>query len=299
MMIHVLRYEPRGQRQRFEPREQQDRHIHLHFHLNLTFRASQERSTQPNAIRITRIFAALVGASVMAVGLFLPVLNSGPSTTLFFFTMNIILAGLALAWGTVWLGGLPLVVSAWRSTPRVRFGLSLPFVPLLLTPILLGLISVPWLGPILAALSGTPFFNSIWFSFLVFYGYPLTSVLMINRAIRRAAIPDKQLRFASRLSFVVVGGIALMLLGALLWGLTFLPLGPGVIGWLPWSSGLSWSSWLPYLLGICLAFIVAVSMLFSRPRSHDNAQPKQEHAIDEEQPQAPYPEQEPPRPRSS
>ena len=41
MMIHALRSEPQGQRQRFEPREQQrgeqqeqDRHIHLHFHLN-------------------------------------------------------------------------------------------------------------------------------------------------------------------------------------------------------------------------------------------------------------------------
>jgi hypothetical protein len=59
MMIHALRYEPRGQHQRFEPREQQrgkreeqDRHIHLHFHLNLTFRASQGRSTPSNATRI-------------------------------------------------------------------------------------------------------------------------------------------------------------------------------------------------------------------------------------------------------
>ena len=277
-MIHAFRYEPQEQRQRFEPQEQQssDR-WHKHIHLHLSSRVRQGRFSPLSAIRLTRIFAALVGASIMAVGLFLPVLNSGPSTTLFFFTMNIILAGLALAWGAVWLGGLPLVVSAWRSTPRVRFGLSLPFVPLLLTPILLRLIAVPWLGPILAALSGIPFFNSIWFSFL-FYGYPLISVLMINRAIRRAAIPDKQLRFASRLSFVVVGGIALMLLGALLWGLTFLPLGPGVIGWLPWDSSLSWSSWLPYLLGICLAFIVAVSMLFGWPRSRESRQARPKDA---------------------
>jgi hypothetical protein len=113
---------------------------------------------------------------------------------------------------------------------------------------------------------------------LVFYGYPLISVLMINRALRRAAIPDKQLRFASRLSFVVVGGIALMVLGALLWGLTFLPLGQGVIGWLPWDSSLSWSSWLPYLLGICLAFIVAVSMLFGWPRSRESRQARPKDA---------------------
>jgi len=282
-MIHALLYEPQEHRQRFEPQEQQSgdgwhKHIHLHIHLHLSFRVRQGRFSPLSAIRLTRIFAALVGASVMAVGLFLPVLNSGPPTTLFFFTMNIILAGLAFAWGAVWLGGLPLVVSAWRSTPRVRLGLSLPFVPLLLTPILLRLIAVPWLDPILAALSGIPFFNSIWFSFLVFYGYPLISVLMINRALRRAAIPDKQLRFASRLSFVVVGGIALMLLGELLRVLTFLPLWLDVIGWLPWDTMLTWSEWLPYLLGICLAFIVAVSALLGRPRSRESTQARPKDA---------------------
>ena len=49
-MLNALRYEPRGQRQLFEPRsqqhserEEQDRHIHLHFHLHLTFRARPYR----------------------------------------------------------------------------------------------------------------------------------------------------------------------------------------------------------------------------------------------------------------
>jgi len=47
-MTYASRYEPQGQRQRFEPRgqqrgeqQEQDRHIHLH----LTLRARQERST--------------------------------------------------------------------------------------------------------------------------------------------------------------------------------------------------------------------------------------------------------------
>jgi hypothetical protein len=110
-MIHMLRYEPQGQRQRFEPQEQQrgehgeqDRHIHLHLHLNLTFRASQKRSTHPNAMQITRIFAVLVSATVAYLGLFMFALavHDGPPDPLF--TLGnlawvMLFAGLALSWG--------------------------------------------------------------------------------------------------------------------------------------------------------------------------------------------------------
>jgi len=86
------------------------------------------------------------------------------------------------------------------------------------------------------------------------YGYPLISTLLLNSAIRRAAIRDKRLRFANSLSFVVVGGLVLMLLGTLLWSLSLLLVAPAVLS--------AWHFWLP-VLGMDLAVIFATSTLFS------------------------------------
>ncbi len=145
-MINALRYEPRGQRQRFEPREQQsgerekqDRHIQLHFHLTFRWRASQKRSTPiPHATRIMRIFAALVGATAIPLWLFAAMFLDNTSSTLSVLA-GMFLAGLALAWGG---GCLPLLVSAWRAIPRDRFillvRLLIPFslLPLWVMPVL-------------------------------------------------------------------------------------------------------------------------------------------------------------------
>jgi hypothetical protein len=130
-MINALGYEPRGQRQRFEPREQQGSdagqrqihlHLNLHVHLNLgARRARVRRLLQPTAARVTTIFAAFIGALSMALSFTIM------SSTTFPFTGphinlagNIMLIGALLGSGAVLLGGLPLVISAWRSTPRSR-----------------------------------------------------------------------------------------------------------------------------------------------------------------------------------
>jgi hypothetical protein len=117
-VINALRYEPQGQRQRFEPREQQsgerekqDRHIHL----NLTFRSSQGRSTSPNAMRIARICAALLAATVMPLVAFLFAFSihdglPDPLISLGNLPFVLLFAGLVLAWGC---GGFPLLVSAF------------------------------------------------------------------------------------------------------------------------------------------------------------------------------------------
>jgi len=131
-MIHALQYEPQGQRQRFEPQEQQrdergqqDRHIHLHLHLNLTLPARQQRSMHPNAIRLTRIFAALLAATVMALGVFIfalgihdgppdPLLSSGNLPLLLLF------AGLARALPSFWpVGSAPGQLFSLPARPRV------------------------------------------------------------------------------------------------------------------------------------------------------------------------------------
>jgi hypothetical protein len=128
-MIHALGYEPQDQRQGFEPREQQerDRHIHLQFHLDLTFRARRERCTHPNAFRLRRIFAALLAATVMPL-LILPLAMippDGPPPTalenLMLLSSGVSVAvGLVLAWC-----GIGLLFWFWRTSPIGHLGQGL------------------------------------------------------------------------------------------------------------------------------------------------------------------------------
>jgi len=152
-MLHALRYEPFGQR--FEPqaqqhreREEQGRHIHLHLHvyihLNLGARhARVRRFLQPTVTRVTTIFAAFMGALSLALSFFLmsnfgAFRFIGPHIDL---ADTIMLIGALLGSGAILLGGLPLVISAWRSTPQSRLLLSIPLL------IFLGLFAlIPPLG---------------------------------------------------------------------------------------------------------------------------------------------------------
>jgi MFS family permease len=271
-MIHALGYEPQGQRQRFEPREQQeqDRHIHLHFHLNLTFRARRERSTHPNAFRLRRIFAALLAATAMPLlisPLALQTPDGPPPTTL----ENLILvssyvsvvAGLALAWCAIGLllwvwrtrpfGRLGLLLS-WRGSLRRRLGL--PLLLLLLIPIAAASFSFATQGafPVLM-LVAIPFL-------VVFIAHPLLTALLLMWVSREAGTLRQQAPMHSKLGFVVVGGMVLMLLGGILFNIQAM-LGGGIAP-------------LIYLLPICSAVIVAILTLFGLFRSRENrhASPK-------------------------
>jgi hypothetical protein len=231
-MIHALQYEPQGQRQHFEPeaqhraeRGEQDRHIHLHVHLNLTLRASQGRSTSPNAMRIARICAALVAATVMPLGVFIfafgihdglpdPLLSLGnlPFVLLF--------AGLALAWG---FGCLPLLVSTWRASPHGRFRLFGPLVlglgSSLFFLLALGFGAIP---PRLMELLVMPLL------FPLFFVQPLITALLLRWVSREARALSPIASAHRRLSFVVVSGMVFALLGELLWYLSAM-LGGGML----------------------------------------------------------------------
>jgi hypothetical protein len=262
-MIRALRYEPQGQRQRFEPREQQrgeqqeqDRHIHLHLHLNFTFRARQGRSTHPNAVRFTRIFAALVGATVIPLWLFGASAQEGVTPTLSMLA-GIFLAGLALAWGC---GCLPLLVSAWRSTPRVRF-------LLLVLPLVISLTLFPglWLFPIMHLLEilrilriGPGFLFLL--LLLLLYVHPLISAILLASVNREARALRQTGTAHSWLSFVIVSGMALMLLGGLLLNLSLML-----------SSGPPLQPLL-FLPAMCGAVIVAIYTLFGLFRSRESMQ---------------------------
>jgi hypothetical protein len=257
VMIQTLRYEPFGQRQRFEaPQQEQDRHIHLHINLNFTFRAPQKRSIPtPHAIRITRIFAALVGATVIPLALFGVGTQEGIPPTLSVIA-GIFLVGLAIAWG---FGCFPLLDSAWRSTPRVGFLLLVRNIQLILFPGLL-VFPIMYLLEVLR-IHPDPLGTLI---VLLFYVHPLISAILLacvsreTRALRQTATAHR------KLGFIIMSGMALMLLGGLLLNLLLmLSSGPPL-------------QLLLFLPGMCGAVIIAIYTLLElfRQQMSTQARPK-------------------------
>lgn len=279
-MLHALRYEPFGQRQRFAPREQhsregEEKHIHLHLHLHLGLWTHARHSSQPTIARVTRIFAAFMGALSMALTLAYQVNVRDIPTQLPLFNLagNLILGGALFALAMVLFGGIPLVISAWRSTPRNRFLLLVPFLAFGLA-----ILYVVFISFVQQSTHGA--LNDLGHTFINFvtalpvYGFPIISTIALNRAMRRATLPDEWLRFANTLSRLVVLGMLLMLTGVLLWGFALALFAPGWFAVLLPLLDFPWNSWLLIFLGMLIAVIVAVFALFSQTpvsqaRPHD------------------------------
>jgi hypothetical protein len=222
-MIQALRYEPQGQRQHFDQQEpqnsqQQDRHIHLHIHLNLTFWANQGRVTHPHASGLRRIFAALLAATVMPLGIFLFAVGTaadGPPPTAWENLMWVssclcVVAGLALAW---WAVGA-LLSQLWRASPRGRLSLVLPLFLLLLIPLVVA--ALEQLGPdFVKMLFAIPLL-------VVLFAHPLLTALLLGPMSREARALGEAVPPHRKLGFVVVAGVVLVLLGGLLWNLLFM-----------------------------------------------------------------------------
>lgn len=252
-MLHAFHYEPQGQRQQFEPREAQEnlkqRQMHLHFsldlHLNLGARL--RRASRSTIGRVTTIFAAFMGALALALCPYWTQAHGvqTPPTldTLFSLAGHLVFAGVLLGVGTVLLGGIPLVVSAWRTRPRSRI--------LFLLPILASLpaIACSLLSAFIMLLSNQPppFFPILP---LLFYGGTVVSTIAINRAIRQARIADGWLRLANHLSRVVVVGMVVMFIGVVLWGFALVLAMPGGVAMLVPR--------LPLAFGMLLAVVVAL-----------------------------------------
>jgi hypothetical protein len=265
-MINALRYEPRGHRQRFEPREQQrgeqqeqDWHLHLHFHLNLTFRAQKAHSIHPNAMRITRIFSDLLAATVMPFGIFIfnllilsgPIHDGPPDPLLSLWNLAflILCSGLALAWG---FGCLPLLVSAFRASPSGRLSLLGPLV----LRLFIGIACLFLLGtrfPLVTMLAFLPFV-------LLLVAHPLITALFFMRVSREARALREMTPAHTRLSFVLMSGMGITLLGGLLLNLSLcVELG-------------SWQ-FAPFLPAMGATVIVAIYTLF-QSRESTQARPK-------------------------
>ena len=272
-MIYALHYEPHGQRQRFEPREQQgsdleqrqvDLHLSLHLHLNLGTRL--RRTSRSIVARVTTIFAAFMGALALVLSPYWTQVHAVQTPpmldALFGLAGHLVFAGALLGVGAVLIGGIPLVVSAWRTSPRSRF---LFFVPILasLPPIVCYLLSA---FIMLLDSQPPPFFPIL--PVLLFYGGTVVSTIAINRAIRQARIADRWLRLANHLSRLVVGGMALIFIGVVLWGVALALVVSGLFAVLV--------HWLLFAFGILLALMVALwASIFrvqsptSQPRPHD------------------------------
>ena len=328
-MFHALRYEPRGQRQRFEPREQQgseagQRHIHLHLnlHVHLTLGARRARRLwQPTAARVTTIFAAFIGALAMALSFTVMSATSfpfiGPHIEL---AGNIMAIGALLGSGAVLLGGLPLVVETWRASPRSRLLLITPLLSILTVLALagpfmhmFGIVNVPlllaellivaavwrptWRKRFLFALLSLfiltlPFASLLvevrrplldllgsWWNgnavgVFLLYAFPLINTLAIVRALRRAKLSDKWLRFTTIPSLLVVLGMLLMIGGMLLWAGTVLFFLPSVFPQILAGLPLPYHSWLLQFIGMLIALVVILQALFSRSHARAEARPK-------------------------
>jgi len=249
-MIHALQYKPQGQR--FEPQEQQSgdvwhKHIHLHLHLHLSFRGCQGRFSHLSATRMLIIFTTLFVATVMAFAFaFVGDENRVLTPLLYNYAGHISNASLLLAWGALVLGGMPLLFSGWRSKLRVRFGLSVALIMLILT-LFQPLLTVPLLV--------------------------LLSFLGFCRVFDKGEVAGKWLRLASWLSFVTVGAMVLLLLGELLRRLSLVLIAPGSL-----QMPFLWYKLLLFLLGMCIAVIVAVSTLFWQPHWRHSAQARPKDA---------------------
>lgn len=262
-MIDALRYEPQGQRQRFEQQQeqqQQDRHIHLHLHLDLTFRVSQRRSTTSSVRRLTRIFAAIIAAPAMPLGILLVALAAwdGPFpawvTPVLISILASLFAGLALALSAFG----RLLLDVWRTSPRERVGLVLRLV---LSLVLILLIPFSFL---LLPGSFLPFPLS-WLLIrfpaeAVLLCHPLITALLLAGVSREAGALRQETPAHSKSGFALVAGMALLLLGGLILNITA-----------ALTSGAS-----ILLPAICLAIIVALFTLvkFFRSRKGTPAHPK-------------------------
>lgn len=182
--------------------------------VNVSASANKAHSPVPTMAELTRIFSASIGSLVMAFFFFILSQSSMVNVVtaiepVFTLAGQVILAGAALALGTVLFTGIPLAFIAWRSTPSSRLLLSIPFLAVLLPMIAL-----------ILAMSG-----ALIASLMVLYGN-----LSLTIAVWRLT-PPPRIRMSLLIPFVITALLLLSLifsafLGTLLGPFSFIgPIG--------------------------------------------------------------------------
>ncbi len=108
------------------------------------------------------------------------------------------------------------------------------------------------------------------------YGIPFICTLALIRALRQAKIADSRLRFANKVSPLLVLGMLLMLVGVLLWGFALALFASDWFFILIPLLTFPWNSWLLIALGMLVAFLIAVFAFFSPRRALGHDAPHQE-----------------------
>jgi hypothetical protein len=126
-MSHIFHFEQLDQ-QCMEPRQGLT---------HLSTSASGNRSSLPTTAQLTRIFSAAICSLVMAFFFFILIESSVNDAVMAMDPLltlggRIILVGALLALGGILFAGVPLAVVVWRSTPRSRVLLTIPFLALVL-----------------------------------------------------------------------------------------------------------------------------------------------------------------------
>ncbi len=209
-MSHIFHFEQLDQ-QCMEPRQGL---------VHLSASASSDRSSLPTTAQLTRIFSAAIGSLVMAFFFFILIQSSVNDAVMVAHPLltlggRVILVGALLALGGVLFAGVPLAVVVWRSTPRSRFLLAIPFLALVL--------------PLVALIP--PFLRLILFAVLL-AGIPLTVIAWRSRPRSRflftipfltIVVPLVTLRFHQPGFASVVVLFADLLLTVAVWQLTPAP----------------------------------------------------------------------------
>jgi hypothetical protein len=252
-MNSALQYEDHHQNQGHAGQQQQ--------HAD-TLSATGMPALQPATIPLTRIFSAFAVMLAVAIALWslvddtvlVPIMTGYP---IFSLAWRVFFCGVVLACSAIFVGGLPIAVSAWRSTPRVRWllvaAILAPFVVLPASGFLFSvLLNLSIVAPIFTTLLNLIPASNL----LPVYIAAFVSTLLLNRAIQQAAIPDQWLRLARIASRVVAFSFIVSFLGLLSWGVLALVIEPD--SFFPLS-------WLQFLVCIVISIIVAVRSISHKP----------------------------------
>ncbi len=252
-MNSALRYEDHHQNQGHAGQQQQ--------HAD-TLSATGMPAPQPATIPLTRIFSAFAVMLAVAIALYslvddtvlAPIMTGYP---IFALAWRVIFGGVVLACTAVCVGGFPVAVTAWRSTPRVRWllvaSVLAPFVVLPASGFLFSvLLNLSIIAPIFTALLNLIPASNL----LPVYIAGFVSTLLLSRAIRQATIPDQWLRFARTASRIVAFSFIVSFLGLLSWGILALVIEPD--SFFPLF-------WLQFLVCAVISIIVAVRSISHKP----------------------------------
>jgi hypothetical protein len=126
-MSHIFHFEQQDQ-QSMEP----DQGL-----VHVSVLASKNRPSLPTTAQLTKIFSASICSLVMAFFFFIlsqswAVNEAIEMQPLFTLAGQVVLIGAVVALGVILFAGIPLAVQAWRSTPRSRFLLLIPFLAIML-----------------------------------------------------------------------------------------------------------------------------------------------------------------------